>query len=328
MSIYWFWILLHCGCISVQFSVQVMSFLCFSQEARLQELDEEHSLLQSGLQVIEKARKWYFKRITAIQEEKLHLQNENQYSLEQVSKITQKDRNQSLTKESPPCWFFIVIFTLCVAGRDQFAAVSAESPAQALAISIGKGLAACSESLTLTLKLGITEMRTWAIMPRMVEAMSRTWKPCNLGTITLTSYQQKKLDIILLQKHELWLIPFSISLPKGVLITNIASFFCSQGFIFNLVPVWVTASQNKEKRTWLGWRFLQGAQAPHTKHQWKPGKNHRGEITNKGILQCTQRRVLDLQLIFSLILGSEKMSYWGGRWIIGSYNIFVWCYYF
>lgn len=59
-----------------------------SQDARLQELDEEHSLLQSGLQVIEKARKWYFKRITAIQEEKLHLQNEDQYSLEQVTGIT------------------------------------------------------------------------------------------------------------------------------------------------------------------------------------------------------------------------------------------------
>ena len=56
------------------------------QEARLQELDEEHNLLQGGLQVIEKARKWYFKRITAIQEEKLHLQNEDQYSLEQVTK--------------------------------------------------------------------------------------------------------------------------------------------------------------------------------------------------------------------------------------------------
>lgn len=55
----------------------------FDKDARLQELDEEHSLLQSGLQVIEKARKWYFKRITAIQEEKLHLQNEDQYSLEQ-----------------------------------------------------------------------------------------------------------------------------------------------------------------------------------------------------------------------------------------------------
>ena len=56
------------------------------QEARLKELDEEHDLLQSGLQVIEKARKWYFKRITAIQEEKLHLQNQDQYSLEQVLK--------------------------------------------------------------------------------------------------------------------------------------------------------------------------------------------------------------------------------------------------
>lgn len=50
----------------------------------MKELDEEHDLLQSGLQVIEKARKWYFKRITAIQEEKLHLQNQDQYSLEQV----------------------------------------------------------------------------------------------------------------------------------------------------------------------------------------------------------------------------------------------------
>lgn len=64
------------------------SFL--SQDARLQELDEEHSLLQSGLQVIEKARKWYFKRITAIQEEKLHLQNEDQYSLEQVTGVNRK----------------------------------------------------------------------------------------------------------------------------------------------------------------------------------------------------------------------------------------------
>ena len=54
------------------------------QDARLQELDDEHDLLQNGLQVIEKARKWYFKRITAIQEEKLHLQNDDQYSLEQV----------------------------------------------------------------------------------------------------------------------------------------------------------------------------------------------------------------------------------------------------
>lgn len=54
-----------------------------SKETRLKELDEEHDLLQSGLQVIEKARKWYFKRITAIQEEKLHLQNQDQYSLEQ-----------------------------------------------------------------------------------------------------------------------------------------------------------------------------------------------------------------------------------------------------
>lgn len=52
----------------------------------MKELDEEHDLLQSGLQVIEKARKWYFKRITAIQEEKLHLQNQDQYSLEQVLK--------------------------------------------------------------------------------------------------------------------------------------------------------------------------------------------------------------------------------------------------
>lgn len=63
--------------------------ICLSvllQEARLKELEEEHDLLQSGLQVIEKARKWYFKRITAIQEEKLHLQNQDQYSLEQVLK--------------------------------------------------------------------------------------------------------------------------------------------------------------------------------------------------------------------------------------------------
>lgn len=63
--------------------------ICLSvllQEARLKELDEEHDLLQSGLQVIEKARKWYFKRITAIQEEKLHLQNQDQYSLEQVKR--------------------------------------------------------------------------------------------------------------------------------------------------------------------------------------------------------------------------------------------------
>ena len=61
--------------------------ICLSvllQEGRLKELDEEHDLLQSGLQVIEKARKWYFKRITAIQEEKLHLQNQDQCSLEQV----------------------------------------------------------------------------------------------------------------------------------------------------------------------------------------------------------------------------------------------------
>jgi len=58
------------------------------QESRLKELDEEHNLLQDGLQVIERARKWYFKRITAIQEEKLHLQNEHQYSLEQVASIT------------------------------------------------------------------------------------------------------------------------------------------------------------------------------------------------------------------------------------------------
>ncbi|PFX27253.1 uncharacterized protein LOC111327860 [Stylophora pistillata] len=55
----------------------------FDKDARLQELDDEHDLLQNGLQVIEKARKWYFKRITAIQEEKLHLQNGDQYSLEQ-----------------------------------------------------------------------------------------------------------------------------------------------------------------------------------------------------------------------------------------------------
>ncbi|KAL9988059.1 hypothetical protein ACROYT_G002457 [Oculina patagonica] len=55
----------------------------FDKDSRLQELDDEHGLLQSGLQVIERARKWYFKRITAIQEEKLHLQNEDQYSLEQ-----------------------------------------------------------------------------------------------------------------------------------------------------------------------------------------------------------------------------------------------------
>ena len=60
----------------------------FSQEARVQELEEEHSLLQTGLQVIEKARKWYFKRITAIQEEKLHLQNGDQHSLEQVQNTT------------------------------------------------------------------------------------------------------------------------------------------------------------------------------------------------------------------------------------------------
>lgn len=60
----------------------------FLQESRLKELDEEHNLLQDGLQVIERARKWYFKRITAIQEEKLHLQNEDQYSLEQVATIT------------------------------------------------------------------------------------------------------------------------------------------------------------------------------------------------------------------------------------------------
>lgn len=64
------------------------SFL--SQDARSQELDEEHNLLQSGLQVIEKARKWYFKRITAIQEEKLHLQKGDQYSLEQVTGINSK----------------------------------------------------------------------------------------------------------------------------------------------------------------------------------------------------------------------------------------------
>lgn len=64
----------------------ILQFVCLFllQEARLKELDEEHDLLQSGLQVIEKARKWYFKRITAIQEEKLHLQNQDQYSLEQV----------------------------------------------------------------------------------------------------------------------------------------------------------------------------------------------------------------------------------------------------
>ena len=67
---------------SLLFIAICLSFLL--QEARLKELDEEHDLLQSGLQVIEKARKWYFKRITAIQEEKLHLQNQDQYSLEQV----------------------------------------------------------------------------------------------------------------------------------------------------------------------------------------------------------------------------------------------------
>ena len=70
--------------------LKLNNFIPSPQEARLQELDEEHSLLQSGLQVIEKARKWYFKRITAIQEEKLHLQNEDQYSLEQVTGITEK----------------------------------------------------------------------------------------------------------------------------------------------------------------------------------------------------------------------------------------------
>ena len=58
----------------------------YFQELRFKELEDEVNTLQNGLQVIEKARKWYFKRITAIQEEKLHLQNEDQYSLEQVIK--------------------------------------------------------------------------------------------------------------------------------------------------------------------------------------------------------------------------------------------------
>lgn len=75
-----------------------------SQDARLQELDEEHDLLQSGLQVIEKARKWYFKRITAIQEEKLHLQSEDQYSLEQVTGITWKLFSTLHTPPPPPTY--------------------------------------------------------------------------------------------------------------------------------------------------------------------------------------------------------------------------------
>lgn len=70
--------------LSIHYYLYCNLFVFLLQEARLKELDEEHDLLQSGLQVIEKARKWYFKRITAIQEEKLHLQNQDQYSLEQV----------------------------------------------------------------------------------------------------------------------------------------------------------------------------------------------------------------------------------------------------
>ena len=49
------------------------------------QLDDELLVLQRGLELIENARKWYFKRITAVQEEKLHIKHMEKYSLEQVS---------------------------------------------------------------------------------------------------------------------------------------------------------------------------------------------------------------------------------------------------
>jgi len=47
-------------------------------------VEEEIAILKNGLNAIEKARKWYFRRITAVQEEKLHLQQSDHISLEQV----------------------------------------------------------------------------------------------------------------------------------------------------------------------------------------------------------------------------------------------------
>jgi hypothetical protein len=56
----------------------------YSQKSRSSQVEEELEVLKNGLTVIEKARKWYFRRVTAVQEEKLLLQQSEQNSLEQV----------------------------------------------------------------------------------------------------------------------------------------------------------------------------------------------------------------------------------------------------
>ncbi|KAK3747840.1 hypothetical protein QZH41_015983 [Actinostola sp. cb2023] len=55
------------------------------KKTRSSQVEEELQTLKTGLAVMEKARKWYFRRITAVQEEKLHLQQSDQISLEQGS---------------------------------------------------------------------------------------------------------------------------------------------------------------------------------------------------------------------------------------------------
>ncbi|XP_031565470.1 uncharacterized protein LOC116300694 [Actinia tenebrosa] len=50
---------------------------------RSNQVEEELQVLKEGLNVIEKARKWYFKRFTAVQEENLLLQQSDKNSLEQ-----------------------------------------------------------------------------------------------------------------------------------------------------------------------------------------------------------------------------------------------------
>ena len=59
------------------------------QEKRLKELTEENEVLHSGLEVVEEARKWYFKRITAVQEERLHLKQSDHYTTEEVTHQTE-----------------------------------------------------------------------------------------------------------------------------------------------------------------------------------------------------------------------------------------------
>ena len=78
------------GLVGAERANDAMSWL---KDPRLQQLEDELTVLQGGLEVIEGARRWYFKRITAIQEEKLHFKHSEKYSLEQVAIISTNNNN-------------------------------------------------------------------------------------------------------------------------------------------------------------------------------------------------------------------------------------------